>query len=169
MRATGDLRRTRRARRGLVFAVAAAALVASGPAEAVHFYRGTGGGCAEAAGTIGATGQTPDATVLMLHNSYHDSTTGGPVTRIQAGQTVEWQWSSAHCHSATAAGVFDSGFLYPTEAPESPQAVPGLVEYPVPDLTPALAYRYTFDAPGTYTYACVHHAAIGMVGTVIVE
>ena len=158
--------------------MAAAALtilfVSATPSLAVHVYRGPDSGCTPTDGPItddatSAEGAA-EATVLVMHNTFNDAANGTPVTRVRPGDVVEWQWWSAHCHSAWAGdGTFYSGFHYPTATPESPQAVPGFFDYPVPDDTPTLTYRHTFSSPGTYQYFCEHHQAIGMVGTVIVE
>lgn len=148
----------------------------SSTAGAIHWYRTEGPGpndCKAASGDLtdgsGATPATSAATVMMLHNTFNDASNGTPVTRIEAGQSVTWTWNSAHCHSAQSTGNWNSGFFYPTTPPESPQAVPGLFEYPAPDLTPTLSYTRTFSTPGTYQYFCIHHSAIGMRGVVIVE
>lgn len=154
--------------------LAAASLVTMPLAGAVHFYRSTALGCIPSEGALGDPAPG-DRTVMMLHNTYIDSGTLTPVTLIQAGQRVTWVWSSAHCHSATsgapmgADGAFDTGFRYPIPAPESPQVLPGLFEYPIFDLTPALSYTQQFNSPGVFPYFCVHHAPIGMVGVVVVQ
>ncbi|MCA1814388.1 MAG: hypothetical protein LC624_10635, partial [Halobacteriales archaeon] len=92
-------------------------------------------------------------------------------------------WSSAHCHSATGgspagAAGWDSGFVYPAQAPPTPELVPGFVDYPVPELgqlgpidtgAPSLSFTHTFAEPGVFTYYCVHHVEIGMVGVIVVQ
>ena len=148
-------------------------LVAVSPAGAVHFYRGSGGGCTptEGALTDDASPSGPlGATVMLLHNTYNDTDTGLGITRIRAGESVTWTWNSAHCHSVTGANnAFDSGFHYPTPEPTSPRVVPGFFDYPVPESEAALSYTRTFTDPGVYRYSCVHHVAIGMAGLVVVE
>ena len=137
--------------------------------DGIHFYRSTDGGCAAADGAIGEA-VAPAATVLLGHNTYNDPATALlPVTIINAGEAVQWTWNSAHCHSVSGGGTFESGFLYPTTVPSTPQAVPGFAEYPVPELEPTLSYTRTFPTAGTFQYSCVHHAAIGMVGVVVVQ
>lgn len=161
-------------RRRFVIAVLSLAglMVAAAPgAEAIHFYRGPGGGCTPADGPTtddpGPSGPVA-ATVKVMHNTFNDAATGLPTTTVAAGEAVTFTWNSSHCHSVDGDG-FSSGFHYPTAAPESPQVVPGFFDYPVPDDTPTLSYTRTFTAPGTYEISCVHHAAIGMVGTIVVE
>lgn len=161
-------------RRAAVLAVVIGLGSVAAPASAVHFYRGPGGGCSPADGMLAAEGAdvetSADATVLVLHNTFNDTANGSPVTRIAVGDTVQWDWSSEHCHSVSAsASSFYSGYHYPSAEPTTPALAPGLFHYPVPTSEATLMYRKTFTEPGTYQYVCEHHAAIGMVGTVIVE
>ena len=149
-------------------------VMVSPPAQAVHWYRGPGGGCSAADGelTDASDGIVPaaDATVRMEHNLFRDVDAGTPVTTIPAGGSVRWTWNSAHCHSARADDLsWTSGYFYPAQAPASPQVVPGFFEYPVLEERPTLAFTRTFPTPGEYRYSCEHHATIGMVGVVIVE
>ena len=159
------------------------------PAHAFHFYRSTDGGCAPADGAL--TDDPPEAiqdvtaTVVLGHNMFGEGLLGTGLsvetllaptaTRIKAGESITWTWNSAHCHSVTAtdqvAGepIFDSGFLYPIQPPESAQVLPGVFEYPLLDETPTLSYTHTFTTSGTFNYFCVHHASIGMNGVVIVD
>lgn len=154
-------------------AVTVCLIVATAPgAGAIHFYRSTSGGCSPAVGALtdDPAGSGPVAAeVAMMHNSYHDQFSLLPITQIDAGEAVRWSWNSAHCHSVTSAGNFNSGFHYPTPVPFSVNAVPGFFEYPVPDAQPKLTYTRTFPTAGMFTYSCVHHATIGMVGIVIVN
>lgn len=160
--------------RALFFALVVAT-VAGGtfPAQAIHLYRGPGGGCTPADGVVtddpeNETG--PEGAVeIVLHNTFNDTSTNAPVTFIEAGQSIRWRWWSQHCHSVTGAG-WDSGFHYPLEEPTSPKGVAGVVDYPVADGSDVtLEYVHTFKAPGTYMYQCVHHGLIGMQGVVVVE
>lgn len=150
-------------------------------ATSVHLYRGPGSGCSPASGEItdspdGEHGEV-NGTVMALHNTFNDQATLTPVTRIQAGEAVRWVWNSEHCHSIQSTDdgddegfLFYSGFHYPAEEPSTPELAPGVFHYPVPTLEePTLSYVHTFEEPGTYTYVCEHHGAIGMVGIVIVE
>lgn len=143
-----------------------------GVADAVHFYRSSDSGCSPASGAISDDGSSPseaDAVVQVLHNSYHTNETNAPVTQIEVGQTVTWVWNSEHCHSVTGTG-WDSGFHYPEQEPSTPEVAPGVFGYPVPEFEdPTLTYSHTFEEPGVYPYACVHHGAIGMQGIVVVS
>lgn len=178
--------------RPTLFGMAVALIFAAGmpTASAIHWYRSTDGGCSAADGELTddpeGTEQTVAETVILGHNTFSEGISGfdaaslvAPVeTTISVGDSIRWTWNSAHCHSVTSddfvdeeetVRAFDSGYHYPEEPPESPQAVPGFFEYPQLDDTPTLAYTRTFTEPGTYSYFCVHHASIGMRGVVIVE
>lgn len=157
-------------RRPLLIAAAVVGLLGSvmPAAQAIHFYRGPGGGCSAADGALGAP-VAAAATVMLGHNTYNDPATALlPVTVIKAGEAVKWTWNSAHCHSVTGA-AFNSGFHYPTTAPSSPLVARGAFDYPVLEVAPTLSFTQTFPTPGTFTYSCVHHAAIGMAGVVVVQ
>lgn len=168
----------RRTRKAITGAVATLALAAGMPsAQAIHFYRGTGSGCTAADGSISddpqGTTQNVAATVVVGHNTFSTGVSGlaaptGVETRIKVGESVTWTWNSSHCHSVTGSG-WNSGFHYPTQAPESQQVAPGVFDYPVLDDSPTLSYTRTFTTPGTFAYLCVHHSSIGMKGVVIVE
>lgn len=154
-------------------------LLMAQPALAIHFYRGTGSGCSAADGQlsddpVNGTGEIA-AEVQLWHNSFYDPEapiTESNVTRINVGDAVKWTWNSAHCHSvqdSLASPSINSGFHYPTFAPDSPKVVPGFFEYPVLTDDPTLSFVHTFTQPGTYSYFCIHHVSIGMSATVIVE
>ena len=162
-----------RQRAGVLLAVVAMGSAAV-PASAVHFYRGSSGGCTPNDGMLAPEGtqvEAPaDATVQVMHNTFNDSADATPVTRISVGETVQWEWLSAHCHSVRDnGGAFYSGYHYPAAEPTTPALAPGVFHYPVPESEATLVYRRTFTEPGTYVYVCEHHAAIGMVGLVVVE
>lgn len=145
------------------------AIGASAPAGAVHLYRGPGGGCTPADGALSDGGAGSVAgTIGVLHNTFADAATGTPISRIAAGEALTWTWNSAHCHSVQA-DSFYSGYHYPATEPSSLALAPGVFHYPVLEEAPSLSFTVTFDAPGIYTYICEHHAAIGMVGVVVVE
>ena len=158
-------------RRGTILIAIVVAFAAGSPAQAIHFYRGPGGGCTPADGALSdGGGGAPAGTIQVLHNTFNDAATGLPVTVVPAGSSLTWTWNSAHCHSVKASGgQFYSGFHYPTTVPTSPAGVPGFFDYPVLESNPTLSYSITFTDPGIYTYFCEHHQAIGMNGIVIVQ
>ena len=65
---------------------------------------------------------------------------------VKVGQSVNWLNSDAFAHTATDAGVFDTGSIAPTSAADNP----------VP-----------FTTPGTYNFHCTIHA--NETGTIIVS
>jgi hypothetical protein len=70
-------------------------------------------------------------------------------TEIHAapGSTITWTNSSPLAHTVTADdGSFDSG-----------------------NIDAGGTFTFTFDAPGTYTYFCLPHKAIGMLGVVVID
>lgn len=179
----------------LLIAATAAAILAGAatPANAIHWYRNTDSGCAANDGALtddpvdefGNIIHGPLATtVQLLHNAFKDEATDPSltgfeieesVTTIAAGESLIWTWNSAHCHSVTfhpnvvfGDSAPDSGFYYPTTAPDSPQVLPGFFEYPLLTESPTLSWQHTFSTPGTFTYFCVHHESIGMAGTIVV-
>ena len=176
-----------RAKMILLVAAMIAVVTAGSPANAIHWYRGTGSGCSAADGALTGDpdGTIPNvsATIVVGHNTYSEGISGfdasslvAPTeTTINAGESVRWTWNSSHCHSVSSSTstpngpLFDSGLHYPTTPPESPQVVPGFFEYPILDDSPTLSYTRTFTTPGRYSYFCVHHVAIGMQGVIVVR
>jgi len=71
---------------------------------------------------------------------------------VQAGTTVTWDNTSLSTHTVTAeGGAFDSG------------------SDPAKWLQSGQTFSFTFTTPGTYSYYCLPHQQIGMVGTVVVQ
>jgi plastocyanin len=64
---------------------------------------------------------------------------------VKVGQSVNWLNSDTFAHTATDAGVFDTGSIAPTSA----------ADVPVP-----------FTTPGTYNFHCTLHA--GESGSIVV-
>lgn len=166
----------RRARRNLVAAVAATGAMAlpAAPAHAIHLFPitpsfdPTGHDCAKA---LAAEPTGSDARVLVAGFNFLDQTSldslrPSTITTISAGETVTWEWLLDHCHSVTfsppfgdppQAGTFGAEGFQPPEQPE-------LVRMNGEDDT----FSVTFEEPGSFNYLCVHHASLGMAGTVVV-
>ena len=167
-----------RARRAFLLAVTVALVAGvTFPASAIHWYRGPGSGCTPNDGALtddpAGTTQNVTAVVALGHNAFERGVGGtgfafgGVKTTIKVGESVRWEWNSSHCHSVSSrGGLFNSGFHYPTQAPESSRVVPGFFEYPILDDTPTLTYTRTFTTPGVFPYFCVHHDSIGMNGSI---
>jgi plastocyanin len=89
-----------------------------------------------------AFAQDADATVQMQGFTFVPTE-----IHVPAGGTVAWVNSTTFPHTVTADdGSFDSGNLDPTAT-----------------------FTQSFDTPGTYTYFCTPHAALGMKGVVVVD
>ena len=99
-----------------------------------------------------ANGSTTAEDASMASDDVQEATVSienldfGPNTlTITAGTTVTWVNNDTTSHTASAADkAFDSG-----------------------NLAPGDSYSFTFDAPGTYAYACMYHP--NMTATIIVE
>jgi plastocyanin len=81
---------------------------------------------------------------------------------VHAGDTVEWTNASTLPHTVTADA---------RRAVEGKEVVlpAGAAPFDSGKIAPGGSYRHTFTKPGTYKYICIPHAALGMVGEVIVE
>lgn len=82
--------------------------------------------------------------------------------RVEVGETVRWENSSAVMHTVTAD---------PEEAfKDGSVALPdGASTFNSGNMDPGQTFEHTFETPGTYRYFCIPHEAVGMQGTVIVE
>jgi halocyanin-like protein len=70
--------------------------------------------------------------------------------RIEAGTTVEWQWTG----QGGSHNVVDQQGTFRSGAPESGGGI---------------SFRHTFDETGWYRYKCTNHETFGMVGAVFVD
>ncbi len=90
-----------------------------------------------------AAAQSGGARVLMIEYTYEPKT-----VTIVAGSTITWHNAGKEAHTATLAGVFDTG-----------------------SVAPGADAKLTFTSPGTFRYACRFHGGptgAGMNGTVVV-
>ena len=111
------------------------------------------------------------ATVHVDIFFFVDSSSRTSTTTIKAGRSVTWQWDLGHCHSVTATFVPKRAKEFTTYGgkPGGPLGLPPASQV---QLVKPSGDRNTFTVkltvPGTYQYQCVHHASVGMTGTVIV-
>lgn len=156
-----------RARRRLgvaaVFALLGVLAVPAPPAHAVHLFPLTpvfdplGHDCAQ---NLQAAPETPSAgTALVVGFDFIDTASNSSITTIGAGEAVTWEWLADHCHSVT---FFDRTIGGTAGEAGFEPAQPELVRKKGEDDT----FTLTFEEPGTYAYLCVHHASVGMTGTV---
>lgn len=134
------------------------------PAHAVHLFPLTptfdpvGHDCAKA---LTAAPAVPAATVQVVGFSFSDARSRNSTTTITAGQAVTWTWTLDHCHSVT----FGDGRGTEGASGFMPAGQPQLVRMGGAGKD---SFALTFAAPGTFDYSCVHHASVGMTGTVVV-
>lgn len=137
-------------------------IVGARPAHGVHLFPLTpsfdpiGHDCAK---NLQAPGAEPTAaSVLVGGFSFVDEAAKSSATTIAAGESVTWRWLADHCHSVTFSdGSGTAGA--PGFAPSQPELV---------RIGGGNTYSATFPAPGVYHYICVHHAGVGMSGSVTV-
>lgn len=66
---------------------------------------------------------------------------------VQVGDTVTWKNNDASIpHTSQSDGNWNSG-----------------------NMAPGATFSFTFNTPGTYTYYCLYHRGMGMIGTIIVQ
>jgi plastocyanin len=112
------------------------------------------------AGDCFAQPEKPNATVIVRMT---DELRFKPArVVVHAGDTVEWQNPSTMPHTVTA----DARRAAAGKVVVLP---PGAAPFDSGEIAPGGSYRHTFTVPGTYKYICVPHAALGMVGQVIVQ
>lgn len=147
----------------LALFAAVAAFTAAPPAEAVHLFPLVPGDPAGDCGTGLTQGPGDSAGKVEVYGVFfEDQMTKSATTEIHPGQSVTWIWQFPHCHSVTAMGkTFGTYGGKPVSFGKEPELIK-------PDGN-RNAFTVRFDDPGTYEYACVHHASVGMKGTVIVK
>ena len=149
------------------FVVAAIAVLLGGavPAQAIHLFPLFPG---DPTGDCGAKLQTAPkrpsaATVNTDAFFFYDSDNFSSTTTIKRGQSVTWVWNLDHCHSVTTTSVPKGAKPFTTRG--GPPATQVELVKPVDERN---AFTVKLTVPGTYHYQCVHHAAVGMTGTVVV-
>jgi plastocyanin len=89
-------------------------------------------------------------------------------TTIKRGQSVMWEFVR-FCHSVTSVSVPRKAKRFSTYGGKGSAKGPvmGQDQLVKPDGDKS-NYTVKFKVPGTYRYECVHHAMVGMVGTIVV-
>lgn len=85
---------------------------------------------------------------------------------VSVGETVTWYFASPG-HNVSAVPDHAPRVSLPEGA--EPFASYGADGSPNRTETRGVTYEHTFETPGEYTYVCVPHVRLGMVGTVVVE
>lgn len=142
----------------LSVAVLAWALV-PGPASAVHFFPlFPGDPLGDCGQTLEAAPAETDTTVLLSALGFVDTETLSSSTVVEVGDTVTWQWVDDYCHTVTSTSGPESFTTWGGEFGFEPQLVR-------PD-GEADSFTVTFDEPGVYSYVCLHHQTLGVMGEV---
>ncbi len=133
------------------------------------FLRATG--VAVGAGLAGCTGGTAqsggDWDISMSASKFRPTS-----LTVDAGTTVTWRNTSKQGHTVTAYDVqipddaeyfASGGFASESEArTEYSNSSAGV-------LAAGKEYEYEFTVPGAYTYFCIPHERVEMIGTIVVE
>ena len=147
-----------------VVAVIVLAYAQTPGAAAVHLFPlFPGDPTGDCAAGLAADPGDADATVLVEGFFFLDSS-----VEIEVGQTVTWEWIQ-YCHSVTSTSVPGGAQAFTTFGGDGSATGPveGQDELLKPEGDNA-TFSQTFTVPGTYEYICVHHASVGMTGTVVV-
>lgn len=100
----------------------------------------------------------PAATVTMTgKNGFAPET-----IEIKPGDTVLWKNTSTKVHTVTA----DATKAKDSKHVELP---PGAAPFDSGKIKPGGTYSHTFTTAGRYTYFCIPHEDVGMIGHVIVK
>jgi plastocyanin len=97
-----------------------------------------------------------------------DEASNSSTTTIKRGQSVTWEFLR-FCHSVTSVSVPKGAKKFSTNGGKGSAKgfAEGQDQLVKPDGTNS-TYTVTFKVPGTYRYDCIHHASVGMTGTVVV-
>lgn len=138
------------------------------PAGAVHLFPLFPG---DPTGDCAARMNAPrKATANVVSEGFFfvDEATNSSTSTIRVGQTVQWEFLR-YCHSVTSVSVPKGAKKFTTYGGKGSAKGPaaGQDQLVKPDGDKS-SYALTFKIAGTYRYQCVHHAAVGMTGTVIV-
>jgi len=106
-------------------------------------------------------GSTRIVNVGMSGNFFSDAQTGGSVSTIRVGDTIQWVWIDGP-HSATS-GTCTSGDPYGGNASCNSDGIwdSGLK-------SPTFTFSQRFTTAGTFTYFCSNHLG-GMTGVIRVQ
>jgi plastocyanin len=137
------------------------------PASAVHLFPlfpgDPTGDCAAKMkrAPAGSQGQVASEVFFFVDERSNSST-----TTIGVGQKVTWEFLR-FCHSVTSVSVPKKAKKFSTYGGKGSAKGPvaGQDQLVKPDGAKN-TYTVKFTVPGTYRYVCIHHASVGMTGTV---
>lgn len=119
----------------------------------------TGGAAAQTGGALAqpvANGAASQATTVTMNDALKFDPA---VITVPKGTTVEFKNASSSVHTVTCD---------PSKAAVAADAVlpSGAQPFDSGVLNPGQSFKYTFDVAGDYTYFCIPHETVGMIGKV---
>ena len=151
-------------RSAVVAGAIAIILAGATPANAIHLFPlFPGDPTGDCAAKLQAAPKRPSAATVNTDAFFFYDSAGSSSTAIKRGQAVTWVWNLAHCHSVTTTSV-PKGARHFTTRGGPPANERELVKPSEGRNT----FTVKLTVPGTYQYVCVHHADVGMTGTVVV-
>jgi len=155
------------ARLGVVVATIALGFAPVPQAAAIHLFPivpgDPGGDCAAKMKTVPAGSQ---AHVVSEGFFFVDESSNTSTSTIGVGQSVTWEFVR-FCHSVTSVSVPKGAKKFSTNGGRG--SATGFAEGQDQLVKPdgeRNSYTVKFKVPGTYRYDCVHHASVGMTGTI---
>ncbi|HYZ91028.1 MAG TPA: plastocyanin/azurin family copper-binding protein [Actinomycetota bacterium] len=155
-------------RLAVVAVLVASTFLVAQPAFAPHLFPLAPG---DPTGDCAARMQEPsDAAAHVVTEGFFflDERTMTSTTTIKAGQSVMWEFIR-FCHSVTSVSVPKGAKKFSTYGGKGSATGPvmGQDQLVKPDGAKS-NYTVKFRKPGRYSYECIHHAAVGMTGTIVV-
>ncbi len=153
----------------VIAAVVASSFALQSPAFAPHLFPvvpgDPGGDCAAKMKKDPAGAQ---ARVTSEAFFFFDESSNSSTSTIGVGQKVTWEFLR-FCHSVTSVSVPKKAKKFSTYGGKGSATGPvaGQDQLVKPDGDRS-TYSVKFKVPGTYKYECIHHAALGMTGTIVV-
>lgn len=158
-------------RRLLVVAMAVAlSFVVSPPAFAPHLFPVVPGDpTGDCAAKMKPLREVSGSHVISEGFFFFDENSGSSTTTIRRGESVVWEFLR-FCHSVTSVSVPKGAKAFSTFGGKGSAtgAVAGQDQLVKPEGENS-TYTVRFTVRGTYTYECIHHAGVGMTGTVVVS
>jgi plastocyanin len=137
------------------------------PASAVHLFPlFPGDPTGDCAAKLKPPPDEPAAHVVTEGFFFLDETSDSSTTTIRVGGRVLWEFVR-FCHSVTSVSVPKGAKKFSTNGGKGSASgfAEGQDKLVKPDGEKS-TYSLQFKVPGTYTYECIHHATVGMTGTV---
>ena len=158
-------------RLGVVAATIALGFAPMTQAVAIHLFPtfpgDPGGDCAAKMRPAPSTPSAGHVTSEVFF--FVDDASGSSTTTVKRGESVTWEFLR-FCHSVTSVSVPKGAKPFSTSGGKG--SAKGFAEGQDQLVKPdgdKNTYTVKFKVPGTYRYDCIHHASVGMTGTVVVS